>query len=60
MSESTRSGRNLLRWLAMLLAAAAIGSLAVPGFFSLTLKLGAGAIVMLVLWLIYPTGVRDD
>ena len=65
--KATRSRKNIVYkrmhsvvscLLAMLLAAAAIGSLAVPGFFSLTLKLAAGAIIALVLSLFYPTGER--
>lgn len=40
----------------MLLLASAIGSLALPGFNSLTWKLGAAALVAIILWLIYPKG----
>jgi hypothetical protein len=50
--------RDLLGWAAMLLAVAALGLLALPGFFSLTLKLATAAVGVGVgiLWLIYPKG----
>ena len=38
----------------MLSAAATIGSLALPGFNSITLKLGA--LVCTILWWVYPKG----
>jgi hypothetical protein len=40
----------------MLLAAAALGLLALPVFFSLTLKLATAAVGVGILWLIYPKG----
>jgi hypothetical protein len=52
--------RNVLRWAAMLLTVAAVGSLALPGFFSLTLKLLAAALGAMVLWFVFPGGSRND
>ena len=40
----------------MLLGSATIGSLALPGFNALTLKLGAATLVCTILWFIYPKG----
>ena len=52
--------RNLLRWAAMLLAVAAVGSLALRGYFSLTLTLLAAAFGAMVLWFVFPGGSRND
>ena len=40
----------------MLSAAATIGSLALPGFNSVTLKLAGAALVFAILWWVYPKG----
>lgn len=40
----------------MLLGSATIGSLALPGFNALTLKVGIAALVCTILWFIYPKG----
>ncbi len=57
MSERSTIGlRSVLGWTVMLLLAASFGSLAIPGFNSLTLKLAVAAVVVIILWLIYPKG----
>jgi hypothetical protein len=48
--------RFLLKWGTLLSAAATIGSLALPSFNSITLKLGAAALVFSILWWVYPKG----
>jgi hypothetical protein len=56
MNNSSLDVRSVLGWVTMLLLAATIGSLSLPGFNSLTLKLGAAALLAIILWLIYPKG----
>ena len=40
----------------MLLGSATLGSLALPGFNALTLKLRVAPLVCIILWFIYPKG----
>jgi hypothetical protein len=61
MSEGSKSWlRFLLGWTAMLLLAASVGSLAVPGLSSLTLKLVGAAVFVIILWLIFPKGKHHE